>query len=170
MSSPTLEALFDEVAGLHGPMIRRIAASYEADPEVRRELQQDILMAIWRALPSWRGEASVRTFAARVAHNRGVDHVARHAKAPRTVELDEALPLDAPSAQEVVERGEQRERLMRAVRALPLPLRQVTVLTLEDFTPSEIADVLGVGGNVVSIRLTRAKAALRQAMQEQERA
>ncbi len=169
MSSPTLEALFDEVAGLHGPMIRRIAASYEADPEVRRELHQDVLMAVWRALPSWRGEASVRTFAARVAHNRGVDHVARHAKAPRTVELDDALPLDAPSAQEVVERGEQRERLMRAVRALPLALRQVTVLTLEDFTPSEIADVLGVGANVVSIRLTRAKAALRQAMQEQER-
>ncbi len=79
MSSPTLEALFDEVAGLHGPMIRRIAASYEADPEVRRELHQDVLMAVWRALPSWRGEASVRTFAARVAHNRGVDHVARHA-------------------------------------------------------------------------------------------
>ncbi len=85
------------------------------------------------------------------------------------MELEDALPLDAPSAQEVVERGEQRERLMRAVRALPLALRQVTVLTLEDFTPSEIADVLGVGANVVSIRLTRAKAALRQAMQEQER-
>ena len=61
---------FETLLGQHGPMLRRIAGSYEADPERRRELEQDILLAVWRALPRFRGEAPVRAFLARVAHNR----------------------------------------------------------------------------------------------------
>ncbi len=127
---------FREIVAAHGPMLRRIAASYEADPALREELGQEILMAIWRALPGFRQEASIRTFVARIAHNE-------------------------PSPLESLERLDQRDRLTAAVRTLPLSLRQVTIQTLEGFTPAEIADVLGVGANVVSIRLTRAKAALR---------
>jgi len=152
---------FRTVVSEHGAMLRRIAAAYEADPALREELGQEVLMAVWRALPGFRGEASVKTFIARVAHNRAIDHVARHAAAPRTAALDESWASDAPSPLETLERRDTRERLTRAVHGLPLPLRQVTVQTLEGFTPAEIADVLGVNANVVSIRLTRAKAALR---------
>ena len=49
----TFEALLAE----HGGMLRRIASAYEADRERRRELEQDILLAVWRALPKHRGEA-----------------------------------------------------------------------------------------------------------------
>ena len=51
-----------------------------------------------------------------------------------------------------------------ARRALPLSLRQPALLTLEGFAPAEIADMLGLNPNAVSIRLTRAKAALREAL------
>lgn len=147
-------------------MLRRIASAYEADRALQEELGQEVLMAVWRALPGFRGEASIRTFLARVAHNRCIDHVARHAAAPRTAALDERWASDAPSPHETLERIDQRERLMRAVRTLPLPLRQVTIQTLEGFTPAEIAEVLGLGANVVSIRLTRARAALRAMMED----
>ncbi|ATQ44936.1 hypothetical protein CSW64_08490 [Caulobacter mirabilis] len=147
-------------------MLRRIAAAYEADPALREELGQEILTSIWRALPSFRGDASIRTFVARVAHNRCIDHVARRAALPRSAPLDESWASDAPSPLEALERIDQHERLTRAVRSLPLPLRQVAIQTLEGFTPAEIADVLGVGANVVSVRLTRAKAALRAILED----
>ncbi|WP_454759333.1 RNA polymerase sigma factor [Caulobacter segnis] len=159
---PTFRTVVED----HGPMLSRIAAAYEANPALREELSQEILLAVWRALPAWRGEASVRTFAARIAHNRAVDHVARQAARPRSAALDEALPSDAPSPLETLERRDAHERLLRAVRRLPLPLRQVTIQTLEGFTPAEIAEVLGVNANTVSIRLTRAKAALKLEMEE----
>lgn len=157
---------FREIIGEHGAMLRRIAASYEADPALREELGQEILMAVWRALPGFREEASLRTFVARVAHNRSIDHVARHAALPRTTLLDEQWASPEPSPLEMLEGRDRRERLMAAVRTLPLPLRQVTVQTLEGFTPAEIAEVLGIGANVVSIRLTRAKAALRAVLEK----
>lgn len=152
---------FRTVVGDHGAMIRRIAASYEADRALREELGQEILVAVWRALPGFRAESALKTFIARIAHNRSIDHVARRAAAPRSTELDERWASDAPSPLETLERRDARERLERAVQSLPLPLRQVTVQTLEGFTPAEIAEVLGLGANVVSIRLTRARAALR---------
>lgn len=157
---------FREIVAAHDAMLRRIAASYEADPALREELGQEILMSVWRALPGFRGEASIRTFVARVAHNRAVDHVARRAAMPRSAALDDSWASDAPSPLDTLERRDAQERLMRAVRELPLPLRQVTVQTLEGFTPAEIAEVLGINANVVSIRLTRAKAALRTVLGE----
>jgi len=64
MSPPTtdIEAVLRE----HGPMLARIAGSYESEPARRDDLLQEISVAVWRALPSWRGDASLRTFAARV--------------------------------------------------------------------------------------------------------
>jgi RNA polymerase sigma factor (sigma-70 family) len=147
-------------------MLGRIAAAYEADPTLREELNQEILLAVWRALPAWRGDASVRTFAARIAHNRAVDHVARQVARPRSAVLDEAWPSPEASPLETLERRDTHARLLDAVRRLPLPLRQVTIQTLEGFTPAEIAEVLGVNANTVSIRLTRAKAALRTEMEK----
>ena len=142
-------------------MIARICASYEADRELARELMQDVLFAIWRALPAYRGDASLKTFVARIAQFRAISHVARQAERPGTTELQESL-LSEDSAPDLhVIEADRRTRLLSAVRQLPLAYRQVVTLTLEDFTPNEIAAMLGVSPNVISIRLTRARAALR---------
>jgi RNA polymerase sigma factor (sigma-70 family) len=155
---------FEMLLATHGPMLRRIAGSYEADPERRRELEQDILLAVWRALPRFRGEGPIKAFLARVAHNRAVTHVSKEAVQPRRAPLDEAMPSDAPTPHDQVEAENLRVRLIEAVRALPLSLRQPAVLTLEGFSPVEIGPMLGLNANAVSIRLTRAKAALKDLM------
>ncbi len=142
-------------------MIARICASYEADRELARELMQDVLFAIWRALPAYRGDASLKTFVARIAQFRAISHVAHQAERPGTTELQESL-LSEDSAPDLhVIEADRRTRLLSAVRQLPLAYRQVVTLTLEDFTPNEIAAMLGVSPNVISIRLTRARTALR---------
>lgn len=155
---------FEEIMQAHGVMISRIAASYEANPFLRQELEQDIITAIWRALPGFRAEASIRTFLARIAHNRAISHVARAANEPKLSTLDDNLRSSHPTPFEEVERNDQQERLMCAVRSLPLSAREPVVLTLEGFTPREIAAMLDLTPNVVSIRLTRAKEMLRAAL------
>lgn len=151
------EALMQE----HGAMLQRIAASYEADPAKRQELEQEMWASVWRALPAFRGDASLRTFVARIAHNRAITHVARAASEPRMAELDETLPSEQPSPLDAAERSDQQRRLMEAVRRLPLSARETVVLTLEGFSPREIAETLALSPNIVSIRLTRARDMLR---------
>lgn len=163
------DATFEAVLAEQGAMLRRIASAYEADRERRRELEQDILFAVWRALPSYRGPAPLRAFVARVAHNRAITHVTREAAEPRRQPLDEAAPSEDPTPHEAAEARDLQARLGRAVRDLPLALRQPALLTLEGFSPVEIAGILGLNANTVSIRLTRAKAALRQALNPEAR-
>jgi len=142
-------------------MIKRIAASYETRPHLAEELVQDIYVAIWRALPSFRGDASIRTFVARIATNRAVTHVMRAVKSAPSVELDEELeaPGESPETQIIV--ADQERKLVAAIRGLPLAYRQPAMLTLEGFTPKEIADSLGITTNAVAIRMSRAKELLR---------
>jgi RNA polymerase sigma-70 factor (ECF subfamily) len=63
-------------------------------------------------------------------------------------------------------RQQGAERLQRAVRALPLPLRQVLVLAFEGLSHEEIARVLGLTAGNVAVRLHRGKGLLRQALGE----
>lgn len=149
-------------------MIWRIAGAYEADAELRRDLHQDVLIAVWRALPRFRGEANVRTYIARIAHNRSVSHVGKEAARPKTAELHDGMALQAPNPEEEAAAASERERLAKAIRRLPIDQRQPVTLTLEGFRPREIADVLGVSANVVSIRLTRAKQALKDALESDD--
>ena len=143
-------------------MIRRIASSHEARAHLAQELVQDIYVAIWRALPAYRGDASLRTFVARIATNRAVTHVARALKVPPSVELDEAIaaPDIDPEGQAMAQ--DRRDRLLAAVRSLPLAYRQTALLALEGLSPGEIAAVLGISTNAVALRMFRAKHHLRE--------
>ena len=55
---------FERVVRDHAPLVARIAASYEADHGLREDLTQQIWLAIWQSLASWRGEASLKSFVA----------------------------------------------------------------------------------------------------------
>src|SRR5258707_11770601 len=73
----TLERHFDRLLAANGPALTRLAASYTNTPSDRDDLVQEIALAIWRALPRFRGECSERTFLFRIAHNRGIACLAR---------------------------------------------------------------------------------------------
>lgn len=148
--------------------LHRLALSYEADPGRAEDLVQEILLAFWQALDRFRGEASLRTYLFRVAHNRALRHVARR-RARRPVERSageaaEAEPGDDSSPEEVTLESESRRRLRAAVRGLRESLRQVVVLRLEGLNAREIGDVLDLTSNNVTVRLHRARIELRKAL------
>jgi RNA polymerase sigma-70 factor (ECF subfamily) len=152
-----LETLLRE----HGPMLSRIAASYEAEPRRREDLLQEISLALWRALPQWRGDASLRTFAARIAHNRAVDHLVRYGKLGEDA-IDERHVDTHADPHRHAEREQVRERLLGAVRRLPLGQQQAVVLALEGFSQREVGAALGIEENTVAQRLSRARTQLRE--------
>jgi RNA polymerase sigma factor (sigma-70 family) len=158
--------LQEELAALlreHGALIVRIARSHESDRGRAEELVQDIHVAIWQALPKFRGEANVRTYIARIAQNRAITHVMREARRPRSAPLEEivdVLPSDTTGPEDAAAETETRRRLQRAVGELPLALRLTVTLALEGFSPDEVATVLGISSSAASVRLHRAKAAL----------
>lgn len=153
---------FEQVIAGHLPMIRRIAAAYESNASTREDVVQDILCAVWRALPNFRGEGSLRSFIARVAANRAITHVQRALKVPDSAELTRDFVASEPGPEAHAIAVDERERLVAALRTLPIGLREPALLALEGLTQQEIALVLGITPNAVAIRMTRAKSQLRK--------
>ena len=154
--------LLDEYSGL----LSRIAASYEADPSLRDDLLQDMALELWRAAPRWRGEASMKTFVARVAHNRGASHVVGRKRQTNAAALPADLPDPGDSPETYAQLEQKSARLQNAVRALPLNLRQTVTLAFEGFSHQEIADTLGTSANNIAVRLNRARKVLKTALGE----
>ena len=162
---PTLDS--DCVARDYGAALARLASAYERDPDERKDLLQDILFALWRALQGFRGDCSVRTFVYRVAHNRALTHRRRSKGRGEPLEgADDIADPELGPAERAVS-DERQEQLLAAVRRLPPPYRQVVLLRLEDLSNAEMAAVLGVNDNVVAIRLTRARKRLAELLSEE---
>jgi RNA polymerase sigma factor (sigma-70 family) len=164
LADPGRDRLFSTVTTEHGGLISRIALSYEADPALRRELIQDVLLAIWLALPNFRGDASLKTFVASIAQKRSISHVTRRAREPRQVELPADLISAALPPDEIAMRNDLKKQLVDAIQQLPIPQREAIVLCFEGFSYSEVGEVLGISTNAATLRCQRAKVALKSIM------
>ena len=156
-----LEERFTALMKAEGAALSRLAASYTRGSDDRDDLFQDIAVAIWQALPRFRGECSERTFLFRIAHNRGIAYIAR--RRPPTIEPGEDLDLrdERPDPEQSLSIEQQRQRLVDAIRKLPVGYRQVVTLALEGMSYTEIGDVLGIAESNAGARLTRARQMLR---------
>lgn len=157
---------WSQIQPLH-PQLWRAVCGYELNPALREELMQEVLLAIWQALPSLREHDRLLPFALRIAHNLGASHVRLETRAPTP------LPLEG-EGHRVVDPGSlvdaDRERsqwLFQALATLPLSLRQPLMLQLEGFDYDEIAELLGLSPENVGVRLHRARVRLK-ALREKE--
>ena len=74
---PGQDDLYQEATAAYGPALGRLAQSYEADPEKRQDLLQEIHFALWRSFERFDFRCSLRTWVYRVAHNVAAAHAVR---------------------------------------------------------------------------------------------
>jgi RNA polymerase sigma-70 factor (ECF subfamily) len=165
------EDLYEEAVRTHGAALDRLARAYEIDPDKRRDLLQDIHIALWRSLESFDGRCSLRTWIYRVGHNVATSHVVsdRRAKSRGLLSLDD---LDVADSKADIEKSAQRnlaiDRLMILVRELKPMDRQLVLLFLEGFDASSIGEVTGMSPGNVATRIHRIKNILTKRFQRGE--
>ncbi len=152
-----VEARLAAILAREGPALRRVAASYARDAARREDLFQDICLALWTALPHFRGESSERTFVFRIAHNRGIAAAARRREVTEDLTAAEEVADAGPNPEAAADHRQRRAQLQEAVAGLPLALRQVLTLALEGLSHREIGEVIGISEGNVAVRLTRAR-------------
>src|SRR5271156_6589939 len=127
------EDLYGEAVSTHGPALDRLARAYEADAETRRDLLQEIHLALWRSLDSFQSRCSLRTWIYRVAHNVAASHIVtnRRQNAHRLISIDDVEVADDRGGANIADRHIALERLMALVRELKPLDRQLVLLYLE---------------------------------------
>lgn len=166
-----LEARFRALSAEYGKALQRLARGYEADEARQQDLEQEILVAIWRALPDFEGRASLRTWVYRIGHNVAVSHVLKRQRdrLARSVPLDDDADAHALLVRNAAREAEGRDavnRLAALIRALRPADAQVILLYLEGLEHAEIAEVTGLSRENVAVKVHRIKAALARALDE----
>lgn len=142
-------ALVSRLLG-HGPQVEDTA--------------QDTFLRAFRALPTFdrRGPARLSTWLLTIATRLCLDELRRHA--PVSEPLEDHAELPAPERTDAA--GLQKP-LQRALSALQPDYRAAFLLReAHGFSTAEVARALGVEEGTVKSRLSRAKAALREALEE----
>jgi RNA polymerase sigma-70 factor (ECF subfamily) len=151
---------FQRVLTEFGPALVRFSLGYELDPENRRDLLQEIHIAVWRSLDIFDSRCSLRTWVYRVAHNTAVKHVMR-SKRRAFASLKSLDEIDEPEDPRHAEGEIHREIALRQLSLLILQLkpldRQVILLYVEDVKNDEIAEITGLSRGGVGVRIHRIK-------------
>ena len=151
---------YQDAAANYGAALGRLAQAYEADPEKRRDLLQEIHFALWRSFEGYEARCSLRTWVYRVAHNTAATHVVRQRKSnSRTLVSLEELEASADPAD--AERASQHrlalEKILQLVQRLKPLDREVMLLYLEGVDTVAIGEITGISAGNVRVLIHRIK-------------
>ena len=153
----------------YGSALERLARAYEADPDQRRDLVQEIHLALWRSFERFDGRCSVRTWTYRVAHNVATSHALkrRRLRLDRLASLEEISEApDADDPEAAVGERQVMGRLMTLIQALKPADRQVMLLYLEDLDAAAIGEVTGLSPGAAAVKVHRLKSILARRFQQ----
>lgn len=161
-SASRREELYSTAVLEFGRALDRLAAGYEADPDKRRDLRQEIHFQLWRSLERFDGRCSLKTWAFRVANNISASYITRERRiSARFVGLEDIAPI-APDEGEAPDLDRQRslERLSRLILRLKPLDRQIMICYLEDLDQASIAEITGLSVANVGMKIHRIKTIL----------
>lgn len=137
-------------------VVRRLAG----DPDLAEDIAQEVWIQIFRALPSWRGDAKFSTWVHRVAVNRTLNALR---STRRQAQVETAIEEDSASVEQDGERTMLAATIDDAARQLSPGARTVFLLhDVEGYTHEEIATELGITPGGSKSQLFKARAKLRR--------
>jgi RNA polymerase sigma factor (sigma-70 family) len=152
----------EQVLG-HIPALRRYARLLTSDATRADDLVQDTLERACVKWALWQPGSVLRSWLLSLMHNLHMNHLRDWRHDDGHAALDDAPePAHDPTAE-----AAERMDLQQALAALPQPMREVLLLvTVEEYTYAETADILGVPVGTVMSRLHRARERLRKLMMD----
>jgi RNA polymerase sigma-70 factor (ECF subfamily) len=169
------------IAQYSQPVYSMIARSLR-DPADAADVTQEVFVKVFRHIGSFHGDASLRTWIYRIALHEASNQRrwwSRHKRQEMTLDaqqendegecycLGDTLASSGDSPLQSAEHSEAKEQVAAALRTIPEAFRTVVILReIEGFGYEEIAEMLNVHLGTVKSRLTRGRAALREALKK----
>ncbi len=162
-----LTVKFDEVVNEHGQGIYRWCKAYYGLGPDLDDLYQEVLINVWKALGSFRGDSKLSTWIYRITINTAITYGRKQSK-NRLKESglnDEYLTDDRSDKEEKIRKELQYQQLLKAITRLKPDQRMIIGLYLEDLSYKEIAEVIGKDTNYIGVKINRIKEKLTKLMQ-----
>lgn len=172
------EDAFGEIMRAYYERVFRTVVGVVRDEHEARDVCQEVWIAVWKNLGTFRGEAKFSTWVHPIAVRRAIDSLRKRQKwlhrfLPFLAERDDAIQsVPEPIATDADPRGESEkseraERFERALATLPEKHRSVLVLReVEGLSYDEIAKTINCRPGTVMSRLFNARRLLAQKLKD----
>jgi len=165
MTPTERDACFERWMRDHIAILFRVANAF-AEGADRHDLMQELMLAVWKCVPEFRGEAKPSTFIYRVSHNAAMTWKRTQRTYRRKVEEFSALAATEPAAGPSAVERDALDRLYAAIHTLPELDRSLILLSLDGLSYREMAEIHGLSESNVGVRLNRIKARLTESLGE----
>ncbi|WP_223606518.1 RNA polymerase sigma factor [Chryseobacterium sp. OSA05B] len=152
--------VFEDIYELYWQKIFRLCMGYVNNSDLAQDLAQETFIIVWRQLPKFRNESSIRTWIFRIASNnclKQIEKEKKFTKAELPIHLEE-------KKQESME--PQIQLLYQFISELPETDRIIISMELEEVRQAEIAGIVGLSESNIRVRIHRIKEKLTKRFKE----
>lgn len=147
------EAAFLEQVRQNQGIIYKLVALYANDAEEKKDLYQEVLLQAWKGWPAFRNDAKFSTWLYRICLNT----IFTQKRKKHRIDYKDSLENISPAVQNSSVQKEDAVRLQQAIRKLSETDRAIISMNLDGYETGEIAAILGISNNHVSVKLHRIK-------------
>lgn len=160
-----MEREFIEMINRHRGIIYKVCNLYGYEKVYRDDLFQEIILQLWKSMPTFRNESLVSTWMYRVALNTAISHFRRERKRPGQQSISEA-EFEIPDFGNAVD-DEKLNRMNAAIQQLTRIEKAIVILYLDEKNYQEISDIMGISLSNVGVKLNRIKQKLSKIIKSQ---
>ena len=153
-----LEREFEEMVKRNRGTIYTVCYMFSNDQDEVADLFQEVLINLWKSLPSFEGRSDVRSWIYRVSLNVCIS-LDRKKRRHKTVQL--TMDINPFEETETNRNSRQMDMLRQRIAKLGQYDRAIIMLWLENMNYEEIAAIMGISVKNVSVRLYRIKEELK---------
>ncbi|MBM1104948.1 sigma-70 family RNA polymerase sigma factor [Aurantibacter crassamenti] len=159
-----LETTFLSALDEHQHKLLRICSVYAKDDDDTKDLFQEVLVNIWKSMPTFKGNSTIGTWMYRITLN-----VCLRLKTKEIKKQKKLLRLDSRAINfyktETLDdkESEQREKLLqlrKCIKQLNEADKAVITLYLEALPYKEISSITGLTENTIAVKIKRIKSKL----------
>ena len=156
------EREFADIVREHKTTIYTVCYMFANDREEVEDLFQEVLIALWQGLESFRGESALRSWIYRISLNTCISAERKKRRRADSVRLDMNINLFADTDDD----SRQAQMLRQRIARLGVFDRAIILLWLENLSYEEIGAIVGISAKNVSVRLVRIREQLKNMSNE----
>lgn len=156
------EKEFAKIVRENKTTIYTVCYMFSDDREEVEDLFQEVLIALWQGLDSFRGESALRSWIYRISLNTCISANRKKRRRADSVRLDMKIDLFADTNDDT----RQVQMLRSRIGKLGVFDRAIILLWLENLSYEEIGAIVGISAKNVSVRLVRIREQLKNMSNE----
>ncbi len=148
------DSQFMEMIQQNEGIIYKVTSFYTEIDHPISDLYQEVVLNLWKAYPSFRGESKYSTWIYRISLNTCISFYRRSKRSISYVDITTDIP-------ETTDNNEEIQELYKLINRLGKIERALVLLYLDDKPYKEIAEITGLTLTNVSTKLNRIKEKLK---------